>query len=98
MTAKDKVICWNPDSDQVAIFTHPMNGRGRNYRRSVGACDICWRNLSFKERSLKIAGELLTIALRDNVPLAALHKALSPLDEYAALLAEDVPLGNGRSL
>ena len=88
MTAKNQMILWNPGTDQIRVADHPGGGRYREYRMSAGACYFGWKQKTFEQRKCQLAAEALTIAIRDRVPIEAIHEAFSNLDEWRALFPE----------
>ncbi len=89
-TAKTHMLCWTPNSNQVALVPWPdTERRSDSYDSTCLACDSCIQGASFAKRKLIVYVEALKLVVRDGVDPLALHRALLPLREYRSGLAED---------
>ena len=92
-SAKTTMLCWNPHSDEVALFAWPdIQQLSRLYKRTSLACFTEFRKRNFEKRKAQIFIEAMHLIVRDGCSPAAVHKALLGLEEYQDGLAEDMPL------
>jgi hypothetical protein len=87
-SAKTTILCWNPDSDEVALFAWPdTNQLSRHYKRTSLACFSGFSESSFEKRKAQIFIEAMHLIIRDGCSPAAVHNALLGLKEYRDGLA-----------
>lgn len=92
MDYTNAMLCWTPNSDQVALVPWPDNiGRSRRYHRTGGAAFVYLQEGSFELRKLRVFIDAVHLIIRDHVDPQAVHKALYELDEYRDGLSEDFP-------
>lgn len=91
MKAKECMIAWNPDSNEIEVGPWPDQTKwSRPYRKSGGAAYLHIQEMSHTE----LIGYLFIVAIhliRDNVSPSAVHNAFYQIDEYRDGLAADVP-------
>jgi hypothetical protein len=91
-SAKTVMLCWNPDSDQVALIdlADPYN-LSKEYSRKTFAYFSGFRKCSFEKRKAQLFIEAMHLIIRDGCSPEAVHKALLELEEYRDGLACDMP-------
>lgn len=86
------MLCWNPDSDQVAVVRWPDgNRRSAPYQMTALACNHDLHEMNFKQRKLMVFIEAMHLIVRDKVEPMAVHRALLALDEYRDGCSPDMP-------
>jgi len=92
MNAKKAMLCWNPDSADVAIYAWPDTYQlSRAYKRTSLACFSGFSESSFEQRKTQIFIDAMHLIIRDGCDPMAVHNALLVLSEYQDGLAEDMP-------
>jgi hypothetical protein len=92
MNAKDSMLCWTPDTYQVAIVPWPDRaGRSDRYDMTTLACNAEVQRMSFKERQALVFIEAMHLIVRDGMNPLEVHTALLQLDEYRAGCAQCMP-------
>lgn len=93
MNAIDTMLCWTPDTDQVALVPWPdrIGGRSDRYQMTALACDARLQRMSFPERMAVVFAEAMHLIVRDGCDPRAVHRALLGLDEYRAGCSGDMP-------
>lgn len=84
------MIVWTPNRPpfnettrgQVAITTIPEGPATRPHPVSVGACSSDWNEADDAGRKELMQGYVTEMLYRDNIPLTAIRKAVSEIDEY----------------
>lgn len=96
MNAKNAMLCWNPESSEVALVPWPdRKGAGDKYACSTLACNFSGagstHHRTVEERKLIVFIEAMHLIIRDKVDPMAVHNALLDLDEYLDGCADDMP-------
>lgn len=91
-TAKTRMLCWNPGTDQVALAKWPdERGWSEPYLCTHLACWTHVRAASFEQRKAIVFQVAMTLIIRDGCDPQAVHRALLGLAEYRDGCAEDMP-------
>jgi hypothetical protein len=81
--ATNHMLCWTPGTDQVAVIPRPDFSRlSSAYRCSTLACWNGAQEASLERRIKWVFIEATHLIVHDKCDPAAVHKALSELDEY----------------
>ena len=97
MNAANAMLCWDPDSDRVALVEWPDASRKSDSYEMTGlACYTAIRDMDHERRKAVVFIEAMHLIVRDKVDPMALHRALLGLDEYRDGMAPDMPIVNGR--
>src|SRR4030095_11632150 len=92
LSTKDYMLCWDPHTDRVALLRHPWRGgRPFPYRCDALASNSAVHRMTFQQRKALVFIEAYHLIVADGCDPAAVHRALWPLEEYRAGLAEDFP-------
>jgi hypothetical protein len=92
MKAKETMICWNPNSNQIKAGPWPdTTGWSRGYAFSGGACLAEVHKMTEGQISMMLFVEAIHTIVRDKVDPLAVHAAYLKLDEYRNLCACDMP-------
>jgi hypothetical protein len=90
--ATDVMLCWNPNSADVALVPWPdREGRSDRYLMTTLACNLDLHRRGFERRKLIVFIEAMHLIVRDGVDPVALHRTLLALDEYRDGCAPDMP-------
>jgi len=90
-SVKDTMLCWNPGTDQVKLFSWPDNGNlSRDYEYSGLAAYLRIQELDFEGRKAIAFIEAVHLIVRDKCDPVAVHNAMLELEEYRAGCAEDM--------
>lgn len=74
------------------VFEHPDCDRASDkYTYTVGACFSDWREYDDDRRLLRLFIDFHHCVVRDGMEPEVLHRALSVIPEYRAVMAADVP-------
>lgn len=93
VSAKEVILCWNSNSDEVAIVPFPDTDRlSKDYDFTALACYADMRYKSFEELKTIVFIEAMHLIVRDGCDPVAVHKALSAVKEYCDGCANDMPL------
>ncbi len=86
---KHAMVCWNPETDQVAIVRHPdIGGVSDRFQSTDGACCFdMWRD---SKQQMKWLLQIFNmIVVRDRVDPQAAHKAFLVIPEYRQIIPVD---------
>ena len=98
MKYKDCLVAWNPGTDQVRVG--PLRSSGVpdwtrhpvRYRMKGGGAFGHVRECEDEFQLIMLMMlEFHTLAVRDKIPLDALHQAFLLIDEYRARISPDIP-------
>ena len=90
--AKNSILCWTPESSDVAIVPYPdTTGKSKKYRMSGLACYFHVQEMSFSRRKMMVFIEAMHLIIRDKCDPMAVHNALLELQEYYDGCADDMP-------
>jgi len=89
--ATNGMLCWDPETDQVAVIRWPDTGdRSRPYSMTGLACESYVREADFEQRKAIVFIEAIHLIVRDRCDPDAVHRALLNLEEYQDGLADDL--------
>lgn len=89
---KDTMLCWNPNTDQVALVPHPdYRGLSDNYIMTSLAAYAVVNGMSRTERQALAFSEAMKLIVRDGCDPHAVHQAMMGLEEYRNGCAPDMP-------
>jgi len=92
MKAKESIIAWNQNSDQVEVGPWPdRTGWSKSYAMTGGAGCANVQDMSHDQLKAYLFIEAMHMIIRDKVDPFAVHRALLKLDVYRDGLAEDMP-------
>lgn len=92
MNLTNTMVCWNPDSTEIALVPWPDRvGASDNYDFTEGACDSKYDRKNFEHRKMLVFILAMQMIIRDNMPPNLVHSVLLSLEEYKDGLADDVP-------
>lgn len=92
MNAKEAMLCWNPDSAEVALIPWPdQKQKSDPYDMTGLAAYTHVQEASFEKRKTIVFIEAMHLIIRDKVDPLAVHEALLGLDEYISGCADDMP-------
>ena len=90
-TALNKMLCWNPGTDQIALVEWPDNtNSSRAYENTALAASAYVHNLEPTELKLLVSRLAIRLIVHDGCDPQAVHRALLPLEEYRDGLSEDM--------
>lgn len=93
VTADQVMLCWNPNSADVALVPWPDSARLSERFIFTGlACNAYIQGMSFKQRKEAIFVEAMHLIVRDQCDPIAVHQALIALKEYCAGCSPDMPV------
>jgi len=88
----NQMLCWNCNSNEVALVPWPDNqGLSNKYEMTGLACYEHVRNASFAMRKAIVFIEAMHLIVRDGVDPTALHSVLLNLEEYLDGCSLDMP-------
>lgn len=86
------MLCWNPESSDVAIIPWPdTTGQSKKYRMSGLAAYTHFQEMAFSRRKLMVFIEAMHLIIRDKCDPMAVHNALLELEEYEDGCSDDMP-------
>jgi hypothetical protein len=86
-SALDHMLCWNPGTDQVAIVPlSDYRDNSEGYLKTHLACMAQTHELTRPQRKLLVLILAFVLIVREKCDPAAVHRALSELSEYRAIL------------
>lgn len=92
LNAQNAMLCWTPNTDQVALVAWPEGvDASRKFERSGLACYPEVRALPFEQRKTAVFIEAMHLIVRDGCEPKAVHAALLGLEEYRDGCAADMP-------
>lgn len=92
MNATNAMLCWDPDSDHVALLPWPDTARRSDrYRMTTLACNAELHQMTLEQRKTQVFIEAMHLIIRDNCDPKAVHRALMGLDEYRHGCSPDMP-------
>ena len=98
-SAKNRMLCWNPETDDVECIPYPdLDGISNRFEMTGLAAYSAVRDADFQTRKLIVFVEAMHLIIRDRCNPDAVHAALLQLEEYRDGLASDMPgvrRGNG---
>ena len=95
MNATNAMLCWNPESNEVALIPWPdTERRSEKYLMSSLAAYADVRKMTFEQRKAKVFIEAAHLIVRDGCDPASVHFALLGLEEYRDGCAPDMPWMN----
>ena len=90
--AKNSMLCWNPESSDVAIVPYPdTTGKSKRFSRTGLAVYSKIQEMSFSRRKMMVFIEAMHLIIRDKCDPMAVHNALLELQEYYDGCADDMP-------
>ncbi len=88
--ATNRMLCWDFDSDRVALVPWPDTRRLSDaYDCTSLACYTEIQDMDFEARKKAVFIEAMHLIVRDGCDPLAVHRALLGLEEYRDGLAED---------
>ena len=91
MKFTEAMICWNPDTDEIAVGPWPdQTGWSKQYLASVGACEARLHDMDEAQQGRTLFIHFNTIVVGDNVGVQAAHQAFLKIDEYRQLISPDI--------
>jgi hypothetical protein len=98
-TADKLMLCWNPDTDQVAVFEFPPSDdnwerysrQTSRYEMTTMGCESRFHGISFEHRKLLVFIEAMHLIVRDKCDPIAVHRAMLNIREYRDGCASDMP-------
>ena len=81
------MLCWKPATGEVKIIAHPANGLAQGWHTPTPSH---FEQGVFAFRQALLFVEIWHIALRDGVPLQALHIALLDVAEYRDAMSDQL--------
>ena len=91
MKFTEAMICWNPDTDEIAVGPWPDYTRWSNkYLASTGACETRLHDMDEAQRGRMLFIHFNTIVVGDSVDVQAAHQAFLEIDEYRQLISPDI--------
>jgi hypothetical protein len=106
MKALDAMITWTPDFSYLPNYPNAPNagqvrvvrygndyphGHPERQDRSIGACDLWWRQCTDLERIARLFIEFNTLVVRDRIDPQVAHREFLKIDEYRTHIALDIP-------
>jgi hypothetical protein len=89
---KDKMLCWNPGTDQVALVDWPDRIRASDkYEMTQLGCFTDFNKASFGVRKTLCFIEAMHLIVRDKCDPQAVHKAMLGMEEYLDGCSDDMP-------
>ena len=91
MKFTEAMICWNPDTDEIAVGPWPdKTDWSKRYLMSDGACEFRLHDMDEAQRGRMLFIHFNTIVARDQVGVEATHRAFLEIDEYRQLISPDI--------
>lgn len=91
MKAKESIIAWNSNSDEVKVGPWPdRTGWSRFYEMTGGAAFAHMHELSHDQLKAYLFIEAMSMIIEDKVDPFAVHRALLELDEYRDAYSENM--------
>ena len=91
MKFTEAMICWNPDTDKIAVVPWPDQKRwSKQYQATTGACEARLHDMDEAQRGRMLFIHFNTIVVGDHVGVEAAHQAFLEIDEYRQLISPDI--------
>ena len=90
VSAKEAMLCWNPKTDEVAIYQWPdTHDHSHRYAFTALACYAATKDMTFEQLKALCFIEAMHLIIRDKCDPQAVHRALMAVDEYRDGLSDD---------
>ena len=88
---KHAMVAFTPGTDQIVVVPYPDKSGWCTKLAliyTIGASANYWKAMNKRDRQLALLADAMTIVVENKCPPAAVHRALSVIPEYRALVGE----------